>query len=325
MPDPERSCLIVGAGISGLLAANILKKHDIQTTILEKSRGVGGRMATRRIGGSRADHGAQYFTVRHNIFGGWVESWENQGLVKEWFRRFPEESSEVGHTRFCGREGMTDVPKYLAEGLDIRLETKVSKIQYKDSHWYAHSEGGEVFDAKFLLLTAPAPQSLLLLKESNIVLRRQKLDALQAIRYEPTLTVMAVLDGPSGISEPGAHKIHEEPLSWIADNQRKGVSGDVPILTIHSTHNFAREHYDEDREVTGRQLLEAARPHFESEVVEFQCHGWKYALPYSPFESHYFLSRRHALMMAGDAFGGGRVESAALSGIEAAAHLVDFF
>lgn len=323
--DANPSCLVVGAGISGLLAANILVKHGIRTTILEKSRGVGGRMATRRMGGTRVDHGAQYFTVRDRIFDGWVESWENLGLVKEWFRRFPEESSELGHSRFCGRGAMTDVPKHLAADLNVELQARVSRLQFKDSHWYVHTEDGRQFDARFLLLTAPAPQSLQLVKDSNIVLRRQKLEALESIRYEPCLTLLAVLDGPSGLAEPGARKIHESPLSWIADNQLKGVSADVPAVTIHSDHAFAREHFDRPREEAAEILLEAARPLLQANVVEHQCHGWRYALPRSPFESGYFLSRRHALMMAGDAFGGGRVEGAALSGIEAAAHLVDFF
>ena len=45
----EKRILIIGAGISGLLAANFLKQKGFKVTVLEKSRGVGGRMATRRF------------------------------------------------------------------------------------------------------------------------------------------------------------------------------------------------------------------------------------------------------------------------------------
>lgn len=323
MSDQKKSCIVVGAGISGLLAANILQKQGVTVTVVDKSRGVGGRLATRRMGGARLDHGAQYFTVRDRIFGGWVESWENAGYLKEWFRRFQDESSETGHSRYCGRKGMTDVPKALAKELDVRTESRVTKIQFKDSHWYVSLESGDKLDAQFLLLTAPAPQSLELVKDSNIVLRRSKLDALEAIQYEKTISVMAVLKGPSGLPGKGCYKIKEPPLTWIADNQMKGIS-EVPAITANSTHEFAGEYWDAENEAILDPLVEAIRPHLQSEIEEVTFHKWRYALPRSPFEQPFFFSRRHALMLAGDAFGGPRVEGAALSGIEAAAHLIDF-
>lgn len=323
MAETKKSCIIVGAGISGLLAANILQKQGVKVTVVDKSRGVGGRMATRRMEGGRLDHGAQYFTVRDRIFGGWVEAWENAGYIKEWFRRLEDESSETGHARYCGRTGMTDVPKALARELDVRTQSRVAKIQFKNSHWYVTLENGDKLDGNFLILTAPAPQSLELVKDSNIVLRRSKLDALEAIQYEKTISVMAVLKGPSGLPGKGCFKIKEPPLTWIADNQMKGIS-EVPGVTAHSTHDYASAHWDDEKEVILEPLVEAIKPHLQSEIAEVTFHKWRYALPISPFEQPFFFSRRHSLMLAGDAFGGPRVEGAALSGIEAAAHLIDF-
>jgi hypothetical protein len=323
MSDSSPSCLIIGAGISGLLAGSILQKNGVHVTIVDKSRGVGGRLATRRVGEARLDHGAQYFTVRDRIFGGWAEAWENSGLIKEWFRRFPEQSSEAGHVRFCGRNGMTDVPKALASELNVKNNSRVTKIRYKDSHWYVTIEDGQKLDAQYLILTAPAPQSLELIKESNIVLRRQKLEALENIRYEKTIALLAILDGPSGLKEPGCFKVEEPPLSWVADNQMKGISK-IPAITAHSTYQFAEDHWDDDPEAIQKPLVEALSVHLESKITEASLQKWRYALPISPFEQPFFFSRRHSLLMAGDAFGGPRVEGAALSGIEAAAHLIDF-
>ena len=65
---PNESCIVVGAGISGLLAARELSDAGWRVTVLDKGRGVGGRMATRRTGGARFDHGAQFFTVRDERF-----------------------------------------------------------------------------------------------------------------------------------------------------------------------------------------------------------------------------------------------------------------
>ena len=54
------SVAIIGAGMSGLAAARVLSDAGYAVTIFEKSRGVGGRAATRRRAGFIYDHGAQY-------------------------------------------------------------------------------------------------------------------------------------------------------------------------------------------------------------------------------------------------------------------------
>ena len=69
----QKRCLIIGGGISGLIAATVLRRTGINATILDKGRGVGGRLATRRIshpsyGEGTFDYGAQYFTVSNSIF-----------------------------------------------------------------------------------------------------------------------------------------------------------------------------------------------------------------------------------------------------------------
>ena len=78
--------LILGAGMSGLMAASTLQGSSRRVVVLDKGTSVGGRMATRRIGPGRADHGAQFFTVRTDEFGKWVERWQKAGLVYMWAR-----------------------------------------------------------------------------------------------------------------------------------------------------------------------------------------------------------------------------------------------
>jgi predicted NAD/FAD-dependent oxidoreductase len=56
--------VVVGAGISGCVCAYELSKAGHEVVVVEKGRGVGGRMATRRMQGARIDHGAQFLTAR---------------------------------------------------------------------------------------------------------------------------------------------------------------------------------------------------------------------------------------------------------------------
>lgn len=44
----EREIRVVGAGMAGAGVAHSLREADADVTVLEKSRGVGGRAATRR-------------------------------------------------------------------------------------------------------------------------------------------------------------------------------------------------------------------------------------------------------------------------------------
>ena len=76
----EKQVLVVGAGLSGLIAARELQKNGISTAIVDKGTSVGGRLATRRIAGGVADHGAQFFTARTNIFKAEIDEWLSEDM-----------------------------------------------------------------------------------------------------------------------------------------------------------------------------------------------------------------------------------------------------
>ena len=82
------TCLVVGAGLAGLIAARQLHSSGASVVVLDEGRSVGGRLATRRIGDGVFDHGAQFFTVRDAEFGKHVAEWLRAGVVREWCRGF---------------------------------------------------------------------------------------------------------------------------------------------------------------------------------------------------------------------------------------------
>ena len=73
--------LIIGAGLAGLSAANKLKHAGHNVLIIDKGRGIGGRLAGRRIGDASFDHGAQFFTAREASFKATVEGWIEAGVA----------------------------------------------------------------------------------------------------------------------------------------------------------------------------------------------------------------------------------------------------
>ena len=63
----------------------MLREAGYVVDIFEKSRHVGGRMATRESSTRLAfDHGARYFTVRDAGFSTYVAEWQKAGVVQEW-------------------------------------------------------------------------------------------------------------------------------------------------------------------------------------------------------------------------------------------------
>ncbi|NWF64356.1 MAG: FAD-dependent oxidoreductase [Chloroflexi bacterium] len=305
--------LIVGAGLSGLLAAINLQASGFHPLVVDKGRGVGGRLASRRIGSATFDHGAQFITARTPRFAALLNEWKELGLVAEWYRGVNE-----AHIHWRGVPSMTAIPKHLAKSLNVKLEMKMSVLKQEGSHWLAAFENGETISANAVLLTAPVPQSLVLLDAGGVALEASKREQLEAVEYEPCLAVMAALKGASNIPQPGFIRFESGLISWIADNQAKGISA-APAVTIHAMPIYSSSHWEDDRQKIGQRLLEVAAPWLGAEVAEFQVHAWRYARPrYEQDLPCLVLNQSPALLIAGDAFGGPRVESAALSGWAAA-------
>lgn len=314
--------LILGAGMAGLSAATVLQRAGRRVLVLDKGRSVGGRMATRRIGEAVFDHGAQFMTARSARFAATLGDMVENGAVVEWCRGFAEQSD--GHPRWRGHPGMTAVPKRLAAGVDVRLETQIVSVSQTASGWLASTNDGETFTAGALLLTAPVPQSLALLDVGGFQLTEPMRTRLEAIEYERCLVVLAVLDGPSQLSSPGGRQFTDGPISFLADNQVKGISS-KPAVTIHATHAFSIEHWDGDRQQSGRELLLAAAPWLGASVKEFHGHAWRYSKPMRAEDSACVLANEAPpLVFAGDAFAGSKVEGAALSGWAAAEVLTQY-
>ncbi len=319
--------IIIGAGMAGLSAARLLEEAGQPVLLLDKARGVGGRMATRRLHNGRADHGAQYFTVRDQTFAQGVAEWQEAGLVGEWAHGFAtttEAGPANGYPRYRGMKGMTAVPKHLAETLDVRLQTRVSAVSQENKRWCVETQAGAAFSGRALLLTPPVPQSLALLEAGQVVLPQAIKEDLEQITYNPCLALVAVFAGPSRLPAPGGLRFAEGPIAWIADNHQKGISPGAQTITIHATPEYSEKHWRTNAIILASKLLDAASPWLDEEVIDWQIHRWRYSQPRTTYAGPaLFLPGSPPLAFAGDAFGGANVEGAAVSGYAAARALLD--
>jgi len=307
---------VVGAGLAGLMAARTLRDAGHDVVVFDKGPSPGGRLATRRIGGARVDHGAQFFTVRDETFERLVARWRDDGLVYEWCRGFDRED---GYPRYAVRGGMNALAKHLASGLDVRCRSLVFRTGRSPAGgWRIGLDDATSVDVDALVMTCPLPQTYSLLFTSEV----QMPDLLWRTEYDRTLALLVVLDGPSAVPTPGGMQgpPRGDPVfNFIGDNQQKGIS-DLPALTFHASAAWSDEHWDDPPEVAHQALLDLARPWFgASGVVEAQHKRWRFATPRSIWpEPCWTPDHVGSVAVAGDAFAGPKVEGAALSGIAAA-------
>lgn len=323
--------LIVGAGLCGLMAAQVLSQRGLQITLVDKGRSVGGRLATRRIGDGLADHGAQFFTVRSPEFQSHVDEWLAAGLAYQWSSGFSDGTqsnpSFDGHPRYAVRGGMNALAKHLASKLQnravIHIDTRLTAITQSAEGWEAEDEKQNRYNARAVLLTPPVPQSLALLKTDLATADRT---ALEHIAYAPCLAGLFWVQGRVTLPEPGAVQRPNAPISWIADNQRKGISLGATVITVHGGPDFSRQWWDAPDATVLPMLQEALQPYLESPILEAQVKRWRYALPTTLHPERFLMAEGlPPLIFAGDAFGEARVEGAALSGLAAGKQLADHF
>jgi predicted NAD/FAD-dependent oxidoreductase len=311
--------LIIGAGMAGLTAARRLAEFGIPSTIVDKGRRPGGRMATRTIDGARFDHGAQHFSARSDALSGAVDTWTAAGVATVWLSSPSITNPDLGvESRYVGTNGMRGIPEFLAAGLDLRLATPVDRLERTASGVAAFSGPENVGEGSGVIVTPPVPQTLALLRAGDVIPPPEVESMLADVSYDATLAVMAQLDGPAGLpdghlSPPG------QPIAWLADNQRKGVSP-LPAVTIHSTPEFAAERLNADRNRWVPLLCDHASRYLGADITSATGHRWRYSRPQTTLKTAAVGFRSPApIVLAGEVFAGARVEGAFLSGLAAAA------
>ncbi len=318
--------LIVGAGLAGLLAAQFLRQRGYSVLVVEKSRGPGGRLSTRRLGAGRADLGAQFFTARSPVFQRLVAEWEARGLAQVWSRGWPDGAgmpSTDGHPRYTVPDGMGALAQALAQDLPLQANIKITSLEPVRDGWQVQDTESRIFACRAVLLTAPAPQAAALLETGRTPLPAADLEALRRITYAPCLAGLFRLDRPTALPEPGALQNLTPRITWIADNQRKGLSPETPVLTVHASGAFSRAHYAEsDADILAALWAEVHPWLTPATAAESLLKRWRYAQAVVTHPERYWTAAGvPPLVCAGDGFGEPRLEGAALSELAAAEHL----
>ncbi len=315
---PSMNIVVVGAGIAGCSCAWELSRHGHSVLLLDKARKAGGRMATKVMHGARLDHGAQFFSARDERFIALVKAWRDAGKAVPWFLYEADDSEDLPVERLRGVEGMNPLPRELISSLPISTNFYVDRIEF-DGSWniFSGDDTLESIEADHLVLTLPVPQILNLFERSNFRLNHQVWADLSKVVYTRCIALLGTLAEVSSLSPPGFLAFPHPCLDWLCDNFHKGISAQS-ACTVHSSDEFARRNWDSpDLEVLAllRPLVEDL---LSTRIVEWSLHRWRFAKPTVTFGASFWHDSERKLTLAGDGFGGGSVERAALSGLQAA-------
>ena len=307
-------CVVVGAGISGLVASRRLVEAGFSVMVCDKGRGVGGRVASRRIEGAPFDHGAQFLTRRSVEFSKLVEDLLSEQIVFPWF-------GESGKERFAGLPSTNQIAKALAEGLDVKRGMRIEKVSFIDGAWEVSSES-ELVRSRSLLLTCPAPQALDLLESEANGINNRFLDTITKICYDKGIALMALLEEPFPVSDSGFLQYEcPEPIATVADTLKKRGS-ESPGIVIQSGPEFAERHFDSDPDTIVESLLDAYPSSKDLKIVSTSLQKWRFAKRREHgISDSYSRDPSRMLWHAGDGYVFPKIEGACLSGLRAAENI----
>ncbi len=326
---------IVGAGMSGLVCAQQLQQAGYRVVVVEKSRGLGGRVTTRRLQDTCADRGLSYLMPDGELTTSFVELLHSQDIVTVWTDTIHEFSAELGLKEiktaplYIAPKGMSEVARFLAKDLEIQRSRRVVGLILNNNCWHLQfADGDAEVVAKAVVVAIPAPQALTLLTPfaaSGV------LDSLRRVEFSACISVIAGYSANLVLPSWQAVKfIDDDTLAWIGHDSSKRLQKRSPacalalspVFVFHSSAEFAQNCIDaEDLQAVGQQLLnkaakilpELAHPDW------LQCDRWRYAFPTIPLADNCLnVDSLQPLVCCGDWCGGLNLEGALRSGIAAA-------
>lgn len=298
--------LIVGAGLTGLNCAHNLSSvnKNLKIQILEKSKSCGGRMATRRIGEAKFDHGAQFIKIAEEsekIVSFWQEAKVAQNFPSQDFRAI------------CGQSGMTHLTKKLAENLNVKYNCKVTRLEKNSEFWQVSLEEEEPQLARQIVLTCPLPQSLQILDQSNLGYDRR----LAEIRYNQSIVLLVQLDSNLK-SAPNYTENVDENIYSISSQKAKNLSAGhdytIVMQNLWSKANFDKS--DEEISSSTKTILNAKYP--SANILDLFVKKWRFASPAKTWDRLFEMVTPN-LYLAGDGFGGASL----LGALRSSDHLVE--
>lgn len=336
--------------MAGIACARTLVQGGHRVTVVEKSRGPGGRMATRHSDYGDFDHGAQYFTARDARFERTLRE-TAASVVRPWSANTVKVLDALGRTmashppapepHFVATPGMSALLKHWAAPLQggahpFLRERRVVCLErdaVRGGAWQLQIEtpdgqrdvlGG--FDE--VVLAMPHSQAQDLLRASAVLPGAVK--RLDAVTTTPCWTLMVAFPHAMqpGLPHLGPHwnaaRSEHHRLRWLARESSKPGRGPIERWTAQASADWSAEHLEDDPERVAAKLLRAFAEitGIHATPTHVQVHRWRFAQTTQPLGQPFLRDADLGVSLCGDWCLGHRVEDAFLSGLTLALDLL---
>jgi renalase len=334
---------VIGAGVAGLTCARKLQQAGRRVVVFDKSRGLGGRLATRRLSGTHADHGVCYLQPKGAAFGQLIDELVNEQILRIWtqgIHRLSADGVLQPPVKFApcyaAPTGANAIARYLGQNLEIIKGQAITTISPIGNGWQLSSADGQ-WNAEQVVVAVPPAQALAITEGASeaiagMVTDPHSSEQMSRVNFTTSITAIAVFPksqqaAAAQLTWQGIQGIDHPVLGWIGLDSSKQLEPLQPVLVVQSSAAFAAENFDApDLEVIGKRLLASAAPFAMGlntpEIL--QVHRWGYAFAQNPLPDLFLTAQVQApLYFCGDWCGGNRVESAFLSGLAVAEKILD--
>lgn len=269
---------IIGAGLSGLILARQLAPYA-QCELFEKSRGLGGRLATRYAGDYQFDHGAPDFTATSAAFQAFVHTLEQARVVVPWHAirvrlqpGKPPVISEYPERRYVGIPRMNQIGKYLAQDLVVRRQIRITRIHGTPYAWQLQDEQGNDYGPyDRVISTAPAVQTAVLMPD---------LLAVQSVSMVGCYVLMLGFTQPLPLSWQVAEVTGSAIRRIQLNHTKPGRPAGGYSMVVHATSAWTATHSEADRVWVQAQLIRSAGELVGQDLNQAEhraVHLWRYA------------------------------------------------
>ncbi len=326
----KKNVAIIGAGLTGITIANLIKKR-INFTIFEKSRGLGGRMATRRAEPYQFNHGAQYFKVENKGFKDFLNPLIKNKIIKnlelnhveilnkEIIKKFKINSKKY----FTAQSKMNDVVKSLAKNnFSIKLSCKIVQIKKLNNKWF-------IFDSDivsygpydWLFLTIPPNQVIDILNKDF-----KFIDIIKKIKMNSCYSIMLGFDETKKLNFDTALCLDQD-IRWLSLNKEYQDNKEYFNLIINSSYNFAEQNINNSKIEISDYLIKQASDVLCCKLDNYKykaIHFWKYAMSQKSNNLGSLLDENLKIIVCGDWCMNGRVEGAFLSARDSVSKILKY-
>ena len=323
-----KNVAIIGAGITGVTLANLLhKKYNL--TVFEKSRGVGGRMATRRAEPYQFNHGAQYFKIENKEFKDFMQPLMVNKIIKPLKtnqieilnKKVIKRTKIYNQQYFTAESKMNSVVKSLINNnLSIKLLCKIEETLKENDKWFiVDSDKVSYGPYDWLFITIPPNQAIEILYNSF-----KFLDIIKKIKMRSCYSLMLGFDEIKEFDFDTALFLNED-VQWLSISKKILEQKEYYNLLINSSYNFAEQNINGSKDKISNYLIKQVSDILQCELNNYKhkaLHFWKYAMSEKNNNLGSLIDEDLKVIVCGDWCMNGKVEGGFLSAKNAANKLL---